>query len=125
MLYDFFIKELPAMIVKAIKDLATAPFRAVGGVFNEEVTARLVERLNGAWRGGEVIRSGPIRVGERGEEVIYANRGEYIQSNSELGGDRYTFNVNGNVYGVDDLERHFVEFQHRVVGARQLAGSRH
>lgn len=79
MVYDFLIHKLPGIIVDAVK--------------------KVFSGLNPFASGGPVRQAGPILVGERGPEVLYANRGDYIQPNVlpfERGRGR---TVNMNHYG--------------------------
>lgn len=70
--FDFLGKQLPAMMVNAIKEV-------FGNLFGPNVTgtASFAD-------GGMVRRNGPILVGERGPEVAWGSRGMYIENNDDL-----------------------------------------
>jgi tape measure domain-containing protein len=68
--FDFLMKKLPSVIVDAVKD-------AVGGFF------KLITPFSD---GGTVRHTGPVLLGENGPELGWANRGAYIQANTDLPG---------------------------------------
>jgi len=87
--FDFLIKKLPSLIVNAIKD-----------IFTKDVHGSIVPGgLARAANGGRITRDGPIMVGERGREVLWGSRGQYVSPNSALGGVNVSINVEGNIYG--------------------------
>jgi hypothetical protein len=71
-LFDFLIKKVPQIVFDAIKD-------AVVDLFTRDPQLR----GTAAFADGGTTRPGPIVVGERGPELMWANGGEYILSNSD------------------------------------------
>jgi hypothetical protein len=69
MVFDFLVKKMPEVIFNAVKDAVVGFFKLVTPFAN-----------------GGTASQGPIVVGERGPEVMWANGGEYIDAHPSAGG---------------------------------------
>jgi hypothetical protein len=119
MIYDFFMQKLPEIIVKAVKDAVSSVSNALNpfGDFGANVD-RLIEEaqrttIPGVGQfadGGRVGRNGPILVGERGPELLWARQGMYVEPNHEAfparnGAPPITINNHRSVAGPSEISR--------------------
>jgi hypothetical protein len=81
-IWDFFMKRLPGLIVDAI----TGVFTASAAGHTPPGLPSIPEVYPGSRHGGTLQQPGPRRVGEYREELVWANRDEYIQANAAAGG---------------------------------------
>jgi phage-related protein len=111
MIYDFFMKKLPEIVVRAIKNVVSTiadtlnPFGS--GIDYAEVVRRLQTdgSIDGFADGGTVRRNGPILVGERGPEVLWGRRGMQVTPNHELGAAAKGDIIINNNHAPFDLDR--------------------
>lgn len=120
--FDFLVKKLPEVIFNAVKDAVGGAIGGVAGAVGGVVSSGL--DLIGLEQGGTVPRTGPILVGERRPEVLWANRGQYVQAEAAGGVGGSLLTVQGNLYGDSALRRMLreelaaLEFERRAaVGA--------
>jgi hypothetical protein len=73
--YDFLIKKMPSLIVDAVLDVAG---KIGGAVWNG------IKMVTPFADGGTIGANGPILVGERGPELRWGSRGEFIESTESL-----------------------------------------
>lgn len=134
MIYDFFMKKLPQMIVDAVVSAVSSASDALnpfGSGMDYNRILRDFQTSGSATfaNGGRVGRDGPILVGERGPEMLWANRGMYVQSNESLGGGGLVqvdvpilLSLDGDV--LDRRSARVAGHLLRQRDDRQLAGSR-